>query len=145
VCLNPKFGELATDNNIKYFLNFSNPTLPEKVMGTLVCAMIAYAIQMMKKAGQDGAKPLSIHKFLLEQSKSSAMAMSLFKCLCDYENLIVVHHAKRCNDFEVYQSTLRLSLRIFPTRHATSYMRTVTDLLKYLWMCSPAERKIITE
>jgi len=100
---------------------------------------------MMKKAGQDSARPLLIHKFLLQRSRNSAMAMSLFKCLCNYENLIVMHHAERYNDIEVYQSSLHLSLRIFPTRHATSYMQTVTDLLKYLWMCSPAERMIITE
>lgn len=43
----------------------------------------------------------------------------------------------------MYQSAQRLSLRLFGTTHATSYMRTVTDQLFNMWRASPLERLVI--
>jgi hypothetical protein len=97
---------------------------------------------MMKKAGQHSAHPASIHQFLIARSKQSAMAMSLFKYLCDYETVILVRRAERLNNFYAYQSLLRLSFRLFATRHATSYMRIVSDLLFLLWRGSLLELKL---
>lgn len=63
--------------------------------------------------------------------------------------VILVRRAERLDilfdNLNVYQSSLRLSLRLCATRHATSYTRTVTDMLLFLWSASPKEMKLIKE
>jgi hypothetical protein len=145
VFLNAHVGKKVMANNIQYFLRLNDPTKPEKFVGAIISAIIAYAIQMMKKAGQHSARPASIHQFLIARSKQSAMAMSLFKCLCDYETVILVRRVERLKNFDAYQSSLRLSLPLFATRHATSYMRIVSDLLFLLWRGSLLELKLIRD
>ena len=98
VFLNAHVGKKVMANNIQYFLRLNDPTKPEKFVGAIISAIIAYAIQMMKKAGQHSARPASIHQFLIARSKQSAMAMSLFKCLCDYETVILVRRVERLTE-----------------------------------------------
>ncbi|MEM7375702.1 MAG: hypothetical protein AAF587_44325, partial [Bacteroidota bacterium] len=81
-----KKGKEATPENIKCFLNFGDPTMCEKQMGAILCAIYSYVARQMK-VDQNGATAIDVYSYMVERAKQS----SIYPCLLE-----IAWHAQPC-------------------------------------------------
>lgn len=133
------------DDDISFFLNFNDPTKPEKQMSQVVLATMAYVYRCMEKDGYEEASPADAHGYMIEMAEECPTAKALLDLLLLYEIVILSRRAARLNDYDLVLCILRLSLPLFCVTHATGYVRIACDVLKFDKIMSPMERKIIKE
>jgi hypothetical protein len=99
-----KIDGVTTDNNLRYWMDFSDPLKPEQNLGSILLAFYTHVARVMKRKGEEGANPVSMNRFLLEKSKQSPQAMLLFICIRFFETVLLVRASERLNKFETRSS-----------------------------------------
>ena len=131
------------DDNLDFFLDFPDPTKPEKQMSQIILAVLAYVLRCMKKDGNEEASAADAHKFMLERAKECPAAKALLDLILLYEIVILSRRAISLNGYDLSVAVMRLSLPLLADTHATVYTRLFCDLLKYDKTMSAVERRFI--
>lgn len=131
------------DDNLDFFLDFPDPTKPEKQMSQIILAVLAYVLRCMKKDGSEEASAADAHKFMLERAKECPAAKALLDLILLYEVVILSRRAISLNSYDLSVAVMRLSLPLLADTHATVYTRLFCDLLKYDKTMSAMERRFI--
>ena len=138
-----KKDKAATDKNLSYFLNFNDPTQPEKDVGTAITAILLKALFEMKKGGRVDATPATLHKFMADRAENSPQDMRMFLLLHYWTLVLLFRKAERCNKIDLYFACMRLSLPLLAVENATNYILIFTELLKHWETCSVAEKDLM--
>ena len=126
-----KEGVEASDKNISYFLNFNDPTVPEREVGSMIFGINLLIIFRMKQGGRVDATPKNILQFMVKCATNSPQDLKL-KQLLDYMTLMLLYRkAERKNKIDLYFVCMRLSLPLLATTDATKYLQIYTDMLVY--------------
>ena len=131
------------DDNLDFFLDFPDPTKPEKQMSQIILAVLAYILRCMIKDGNEEASAANAHKFMLERAKECPAAKALLDLILLYEIVILSRRAISLNSYDLSVAVMRLSLPLLADTHATVYARLFCDLLKYDKTMSAMERRFI--
>jgi hypothetical protein len=83
-----KNGNDATENNIGYFVNFSDPIAYEKQMGTIILAVYAHARKSMQDSGRADVTPSNLLSYMrdIAQHYSTAFGSGNLPCLYGRRN-----------------------------------------------------------
>jgi hypothetical protein len=134
----------ATDKNVDYFVNFCDPTEPERQMGVVLHAIWhVVLIQRRRDHEQRQTTIGGVHDFVLDRCKESPQDFALYILMKSWEIAILYRKAERTNDIDLYFTCMRMSLPILATGHAVKYVRVFTDVLRYWTTCSDHERFLI--
>ena len=130
------------DDNIDFFLNFSDPTKPERQMSQIILAVMAYVLRCMENEGQKDASAVDAYRYMIEMAIECPTAKALLDLVLLYQVVILTRRAARLNSRPMVLSVLRLSLPLFCATHATGYARIAADFLKFEATMSEMERVI---
>mmetsp|Transcript_22908 Transcript_22908/g.66124 ORF Transcript_22908/g.66124 Transcript_22908/m.66124 type:complete len:1094 (+) Transcript_22908:166-3447(+) len=130
------------DISLKYYLNFSDPTNPEKEMSSMLLAIYSYAIRCMARAGESEVTAISVHEYMVKCAIECPAAMALLNLVLHYETTILARRAMRTNNFDLLISVIKLAMPILAATHCTNYFRILTDFLRRLMVMSKLERKL---
>mmetsp|Transcript_258 Transcript_258/g.341 ORF Transcript_258/g.341 Transcript_258/m.341 type:complete len:671 (-) Transcript_258:28-2040(-) len=133
----------TNDTSLKYYLNFSDPTNPEKEMSSILLAIYSYAVRCMARDGHTDVSPVSIHQYMIDRAIECPAAMALLNLVLHYETTIMARRAMRLNDLDLLNSVIKLSSAIFSAVHAVNYQRIDCDLLQKFVTMSKLQRKIM--
>ena len=131
-------GEIS----LKYYLNFSDPTNPEKEMSSMLLAIYSYAIRCMARSSESEFTVISVHEYMVQRAVECPAAMALLNLVLHYETTILARRAMRTNDFDLFTSVIKLAMPILAATHCTNYFRILTDHLRRLMVMSKLERKL---
>jgi len=140
-----KHGQPATEKNMSYFFNFSDSTEPERQIGIVLHACWHVVLLGMKAAGFKETTTKQMLEYVLERAEESPQDDALYILIKCWLLCVYVAKAERYNKIEYYFSAMRLALPMLISQHATNYVRTFTDVLKYWDTCDDRSRGLIRD
>ena len=133
----------ATDRNLAYFLNFNDPTVPERHLGVILMAINTVVLTEMQASGCTSATPESMGEYMRERAKTSPHDCMMLQLLEYFSMVVLFRKAERRNKIELYIACMRLSLPLLAIANAKNYVHIFTDFLKYWATGSDAEKELV--
>jgi hypothetical protein len=124
------------------FIDFKDPTRPEKTLSGLLLAIQACIIRSMIEAGRPSISAVDMHKYALELAEERPLAALLYICLLYYTVTLLHRKGPRDDDFDTHLSMVRFSISKYCCNHSTLYLRIAMDELQYCFTWSECEEKV---
>ena len=135
----------TTEKNIQYYLNFSDPLIPEQQMASMLVAIIAANLWSMKAEGISGASAVTAFDWMRERALESPQTMNIFRFYCENQMVMNFKYSARNKDWERYLAGVRLSQPIQAVTHGIIYTRMGFDLLRDASVCWSEMEKFIVK
>ena len=133
----------ATDRNLSYFLNFNDPTVPERHLGVIIMAINLIVLMEMQLSGIKLVSTESMGEYMRERAKTSPQDCMLLNLLEYFTMVVLLRKAERRNKFNLYLACMRLSLPLLAVANAKNYVHIFTDFLKYWATALDAKKELV--
>eukprot|EP00978_Attheya_sp_CCMP212_P043707 scaffold289860_cov114-Attheya_sp.AAC.1 len=124
------------------YMDPNDPTIPENQMSSIILAILAYTIFVMKDEGLEAASAVEVWDFLRGRAKNCTVANAVLLLLQFYETCVLIRRSERNSDLDGFNSCMKLCMPIFSGTHATQYMKIGSDQLQDFATMSELEEKL---
>ena len=133
----------ATGNSIRYFVDFNDPTTPERELRTTIFTINLKALMEIKRSGRVDATPSNLDEYMRQRAKNSPQDMALLNLVAFFKLVLLFRKAERRNNADLYCACMRLSLPLLAVTNASNYDHIFCDMILYWETCSDCEQLLI--